>query len=358
MLDVLGDADAFAAIRAARAAGGTDPERTRSLELLDDSARAESGRRRPTTTDRRALSRPSRHGSRATGARSTGAEVDDNDIAKILRTSDDAGERREAWEAAKTVGAEVAGDVRDLARLRNAAAAQSRLSRPLRDDARHHRVRRRPPVRYPRRGRRASPTTPFRAFKASLDAHLVGSLRLSRRPTCGRGTTTTRSSRRRRSRARRRPRSAVCAISTSMQLTRAHVRRHRPRRTAPSSRAATCSPAPARVSTRSASTSIAPATSASSRNNTPGERGPRRCSTSSVTRVYFAGVDRRPAVAAAHDAHVRHRRRGDAVRPARARARVAARRRRPSGVGRSTSSRRGSQTRAGRGCSSSPAGCS
>ncbi len=51
-----------------------------------------------------------------------GVEVDDTEIKRILRQSDDAAERREAWEASKTVGAEVADDVRQLARLRNEAA--------------------------------------------------------------------------------------------------------------------------------------------------------------------------------------------------------------------------------------------
>ena len=52
----------------------------------------------------------------------SGVEVDDNAIKRILRQSDDESERREAWEASKTVGAEVADDVRELARLRNEAA--------------------------------------------------------------------------------------------------------------------------------------------------------------------------------------------------------------------------------------------
>ena len=51
-----------------------------------------------------------------------GAEVDDIELKRILRQSEDAAERQEAWEASKTVGAEVAGDVRQLARLRNEAA--------------------------------------------------------------------------------------------------------------------------------------------------------------------------------------------------------------------------------------------
>ena len=51
-----------------------------------------------------------------------GAEVGDTEIKRILRRSDDPDERREAWEASKTVGAEVASDVRELARLRNEGA--------------------------------------------------------------------------------------------------------------------------------------------------------------------------------------------------------------------------------------------
>ncbi len=51
-----------------------------------------------------------------------GESVDDNAISEILHTSDDAEHRRAAWEASKTVGAEVATDVRELARLRNQAA--------------------------------------------------------------------------------------------------------------------------------------------------------------------------------------------------------------------------------------------
>jgi peptidyl-dipeptidase A len=51
-----------------------------------------------------------------------GAEVDDNTIAQILRTSDDGEQRRRAWEAAKTVGGVVGERVRELAHARNAAA--------------------------------------------------------------------------------------------------------------------------------------------------------------------------------------------------------------------------------------------
>ncbi len=51
-----------------------------------------------------------------------GVAADDNAIKQILRTSNDATERRDAWEASKTVGALVAEDVRRLAKVRNDAA--------------------------------------------------------------------------------------------------------------------------------------------------------------------------------------------------------------------------------------------
>jgi peptidyl-dipeptidase A len=51
-----------------------------------------------------------------------GTRVDDNALLEVLRTSDDSADRRAAWEAGKQVGAEVADDVRRLARLRNEGA--------------------------------------------------------------------------------------------------------------------------------------------------------------------------------------------------------------------------------------------
>jgi len=51
-----------------------------------------------------------------------GRRMDDNEIRRLLRDSEDVAERREAWEGSKTVGAAVADDVRELARLRNEAA--------------------------------------------------------------------------------------------------------------------------------------------------------------------------------------------------------------------------------------------
>jgi peptidyl-dipeptidase A len=54
-----------------------------------------------------------------------GREVGENEIREILRFSDDDALRREAWEASKTVGREVEGIVRELARLRNRLAREA-----------------------------------------------------------------------------------------------------------------------------------------------------------------------------------------------------------------------------------------
>lgn len=54
-----------------------------------------------------------------------GEEVGENEVRSILRASDDEALRREAWEASKTVGGEVEGTVRELARLRNRLASEA-----------------------------------------------------------------------------------------------------------------------------------------------------------------------------------------------------------------------------------------
>ncbi len=53
---------------------------------------------------------------------SRGRDVNDNEIAKVLRESLDRAERREAWEASKSIGPQAAPLVRELAHLRNEAA--------------------------------------------------------------------------------------------------------------------------------------------------------------------------------------------------------------------------------------------
>ena len=118
--DVLADRELYAEVGRARGAGG-DPTSERSLELLHAMMLPhqvpDSLRSRIVELEASVGARFSRH--RGVIA---GREVDDNEIKRILRESDDSGERREAWEASKTVGGAVADDVRELARLRNEAA--------------------------------------------------------------------------------------------------------------------------------------------------------------------------------------------------------------------------------------------
>ena len=118
--DALADRELFAELERARDTN-LDPTSARGVEILHawmlphqlpDALRA-----RIVELESSVEARFSRH--RGVIA---GREVDDNEIKQILRESDDSGERREAWEASKTVGAEVADDVRELARLRNEAA--------------------------------------------------------------------------------------------------------------------------------------------------------------------------------------------------------------------------------------------
>ena len=117
--DFLADGERFAAIEAARATA--DGTARRRLDLLRHAFLPkqipEDTRSRIIELEASVEMRFTRHRGEIAGRR-----VDDNEIRQILRESDDVAERRAAWEAAKTVGAEVADDVRELARLRNAAA--------------------------------------------------------------------------------------------------------------------------------------------------------------------------------------------------------------------------------------------
>ena len=118
--DALADRELFEAIEGARG-NGADSDRGRRLELLANAMRphqiASSLRERIVELEASVETRFSRHRGIVAGK-----QVDDNKIKQILRDSDDAGERREAWEASKTVGGEVAEDIRELARMRNEAA--------------------------------------------------------------------------------------------------------------------------------------------------------------------------------------------------------------------------------------------
>jgi peptidyl-dipeptidase A len=117
--DALADRELFAAVESARAAGANGARRR--LELLRnwmlEHQVPDELRTRIVELESLVDMRFSRHRGVVRGE-----TLDDTEIKKILRSSDDPGERREAWEASKTVGAEVASDVRELARLRNEAA--------------------------------------------------------------------------------------------------------------------------------------------------------------------------------------------------------------------------------------------
>lgn len=118
--DALADRELFGAIEAARANGANGLVRRR-LDLFHDLMLPHQV---PTTLRKQVVElQASVEGSfsRHRGV-VRGEEVDDIAIKRILRESDDVAERREAWEASKTVGAAVADDVRELARLRNEAA--------------------------------------------------------------------------------------------------------------------------------------------------------------------------------------------------------------------------------------------
>src|SRR5262245_17844913 len=119
--DFLADPDAFAEVAATRGTDGADGLVRRQLDLLQAAMLPnqvpEELRRRIVELEVAVESRYAQYRGELRGE-----PVDDNAILRILRTSDDALERREAWEASKTIGAVVADDVRELARLRNEAA--------------------------------------------------------------------------------------------------------------------------------------------------------------------------------------------------------------------------------------------
>jgi peptidyl-dipeptidase A len=121
--ELLADADAFAAVRDARASADpqTDPLVVRQLDVLHD---AFVPHQVPADLRRRIVELETAVESTFNNFRGTinGTRVDDNAIAEILRVSDDTAERQAAWEAAKQIGFEVGDRIRELARLRNEAA--------------------------------------------------------------------------------------------------------------------------------------------------------------------------------------------------------------------------------------------
>ncbi len=119
--DAHADPGDFAAIRVALATSGGSPDVRRQLVILHD--RFVPQQVAPELREK-LVGLETEVDSAFTNSRGRidGQPVDDNDIARILRTSDEGDERRAAWEASKQVGALVGDRVRELARLRNEAA--------------------------------------------------------------------------------------------------------------------------------------------------------------------------------------------------------------------------------------------
>jgi peptidyl-dipeptidase A len=118
--DVLADAELFRGVERSQGEGPSELE-SRSLATLHDLMLPQQV---PAALRRRIVELEASVEGRFVSHRGVvgGHEVSDNEIKQILRASDDVAERREAWEASKTVGAAVADDIRELARLRNEAA--------------------------------------------------------------------------------------------------------------------------------------------------------------------------------------------------------------------------------------------
>ena len=119
-LELLGDRDVFARIEQARSAPA-DPLVQRQLALLHDGFLPHQV---PDELDRQIVELEASVETRFLKHRGSvdGTEMTDNELRRLLRTSEDVEKRRQAWEGSKTVGALVADDVRQLARLRNEAA--------------------------------------------------------------------------------------------------------------------------------------------------------------------------------------------------------------------------------------------
>ena len=119
--DALANAAAFAEVVAARSERHADPLVSRQLDVLVKlftPNQVEADLRREIVELQSDIeSRFARH----RGA-IDGEAVDDNQILDVLRNSDDSLRREAAWNASKSVGAEVADDLRELVRLRNTSA--------------------------------------------------------------------------------------------------------------------------------------------------------------------------------------------------------------------------------------------
>jgi hypothetical protein len=116
-----GDAEGFARLERSLSEGVDDPVLARSLRVLRNDLLPFQG---PRAERLKIVALQAQVGERYATVRGRvrGRDLPDNEIAKLLKESDDVALREEAWRASKEVGAAVAADVRELARLRNAVA--------------------------------------------------------------------------------------------------------------------------------------------------------------------------------------------------------------------------------------------
>src|SRR5436190_5083500 len=118
---VLSERERFERLVEADRNGGVEGELARRVRLAR--LASESGQRERALADR-IIESEARLGSLFSRHRGQlrGREVNDNEIAKVLRESADRTLRREAWDASKSIGPRAAPLVRELAHLRNQAA--------------------------------------------------------------------------------------------------------------------------------------------------------------------------------------------------------------------------------------------
>jgi peptidyl-dipeptidase A len=118
---VLAEPERYARLVAADGSFADDGELARRVRLAR--LTSEAGQRERALADR-IIETEARLGSLFSRHRGeiAGREVNDNEIAKIMRESTDRAQRRAAWDASKSIGAQAAPGVRELAHLRNEAA--------------------------------------------------------------------------------------------------------------------------------------------------------------------------------------------------------------------------------------------
>ena len=118
---VLAERERYAQLAEADRGGSDDPQFTRRVRLAR--LASEASQRDRSLADR-IIEAEARLGSLFSRHRGKlgGREVNDNEIAKILRESSNRDERRQAWDASKSIGPQAAPLVRELAHLRNEAA--------------------------------------------------------------------------------------------------------------------------------------------------------------------------------------------------------------------------------------------